>query len=219
MRAFNEPLKTYLSGEVTTQCSAWRLTLSDKTELGFTDHDRDLLMEGLIYKASSGMDSGVSEARLGFASDSGAVQGVLSSERISAADIANGKFDSAQIDHYRVNWMDTEQCVHVESGRLGVIRRKGEAFEAEWVGQGSQLDQSTGRVFSSLCDATFGDTRCGIDLSLFPEGTSCPRTELACREMFSNIENFRGFPYLLGDDALQAAPQEGEVFDGGSRYL
>lgn len=218
MRAFNDSLKTYLAGEVTTQCSVWRLTLSDKTELGFTNHDRDLLINGLVYKASSGMDSGVSEARLGFASDSGAVQGVLTSERITADDISNGKFDGALIDHFLVNWANTDQIVHVESGRLGVIRRRGEAFEAEWVGHGSQLDQSTGRVFSSLCDAEFGDERCGVNKALFPEGTSCPRTALACAERFSNLQNFRGFPYLLGDDALQAAPQDGEVFDGGSRY-
>ena len=218
MRVFDEPLKAYLAGEVTTQCSAWCLTLSDQTKLGFTDHDRDLLIGALTYKASSGMNGGVSEGRLGFASDNGAVQGVLTSERITADDISNGKFDGARIDHYRVNWKNTDQLVHVESGRLGVIRRKGAAFEAEWVGHGSQLDETTGRVFSSLCDAELGDARCGIDISVFPEGTSCPRTILACRETYSNTQNFRGFPYLLGDDALQAAPSEGEVFDGGSRY-
>jgi len=218
MRTFSTSLGAYLRREVTTQCSLWRLALSNNTQLGFTDHDQDLLIEGLVYHASSGLNAGMSEARLGFSSDSGAVQGVLTSDRITSLDISNGVYDSARIDHFRVNWLNTEQIVHVNSGHLGVIRRSGEAFEAEWVGRSSQLEHSTGRVFSSLCDAEFGDERCGVNAANFPEGTICARTFSVCQSTFSNIENFRGFPYLLGDDALQAAPEEGQVFDGGSRY-
>ncbi len=218
MRAFNPSLKAYLAGEVTTQCSVWRLTLRDQTQFGFTDHDTDLVIEGLVYKAQSGFDGGVHDARLGFSSDSGVVQGVLTSAQITANDISNGVYDSARIDHFRVTWMEVSQCVPINTGRLGVIRRKGDAFEAEWIGLGSRLDASTGRVFSSLCDAEFGDGRCRLNADLFPQGTQCPRTFSACQNTFNNTENFRGFPYLLGDDALQAAPQDGEVFDGGSRY-
>ena len=90
-------------------------------------------------------------------------------------------------------------------------------FEVEMIGRTAQLDRTTGRVFSGYCDAEFGDIRCGLNVEDFPEGTVCQRTYAAC-EGFANKLNFRGFPYLLGDDALTRGPQEGELLDGGSRY-
>ena len=125
--------------------------------------------------------------------------------------------DGARIESFRVNWTNTAEYVPMASGYVGDIRQQGGVYEAEWLGEASRLERSTGRVFARLCDAEFGDARCGLDPDDFPEGTACPRTFDACGQ-FGNRINFRGFPYLLGDDALIAAPQEGEVRDGGSRY-
>lgn len=99
------------------------------------------------------------------------------------------------------------------------IRQRGQAFEAEWTGEAAKLNRSFGRVYSKICDAEFGDERCGLNAADFPDGTSCPRSLEACREQFDNVMNYRGFPYLLGDDALQAAPQITERRDGSSRYI
>ena len=116
------------------------------------------------------------------------------------------------------NWREPEQRVHMSTGRLGSIRQNGETFEAEWTGQSVLLGRSVGRVFSKLFDAELGDNRCGLNIDDFPEGTICPRTFQACRNQFNNVLNYRGFPFLLGDDALQAAPQIGARRDGSSRY-
>ena len=186
--------------------------------MGFTDHDRSLEINGINYEASSGLTPSEVDKRLGFSIDNGAVQGALTSTQISAEDIASGFYENAVIESLRVNWNDTSQIVKMSRGRLGSIRQKGEAFEAEWTGESVLLDRSVGRVFSKACDAEFGDARCGLNADDFPEGTICPRTLTACRDQFENVLNYRGFPYLLGDDALQAAPQLGELRDGSSRY-
>jgi len=218
MRALDPNLAAHLAGEVTTLCWLWRITLSDGTKFGFTDHDVMLTIEGLDYEPETGLTPGETESRIGFSIDTGAVQGVLTSERITSDDINSGRFDNAVIENFRVNWTDTSQVVAIAKGRIGTIRQKAGVFEAEWIGQSSLLDRSQGRVFSRICDAEFGDNRCALDPANFPEGTTCPRTFMTCRDQFSNTVNFRGFPYLLGDDALTAAPQEGEIFNGGSRY-
>lgn len=219
MRELDTGFATHTDQETTTLCTVWKLSRTDGRVLGFTDHDRDIEVSGTIFLAASGMAEGVSDARVGFSSDTGVVQGMLTSDAITAADIVAGVYQDAVLDVYRVNTANTAEAVHLRSGRLGAIRQRGTSFEAEWVGHSTVLERSTGRVFSRMCDAEFGDTRCGLTRADFPDGTICPRSFEACRDQFTNTINFRGFPYLIGDDALSAAPQEGEVFDGGSRYV
>jgi len=218
MRNLSTDFKNHLSGFVTTLSWLWKITRRDGMVLGFTDHDRPLDVDGVSYEAASSLTSGESDHRLGFAANNGAVQGILNSARITAADIKSGLYEQAAIDSYRVNWRAPEQIVHMASGLLGSIRQSGETFEAEWVGKSVLLERSIGRVFSKLCDAEFGDQRCGLNVADFPQGTICPRTHQACQAQFNNILNFRGFPFLLGDDALQTAPHVSELRDGGSRY-
>lgn len=218
MRNIPEDFKDHLSGTATTLCWLWKLTRSDGTVLGFTDHDSPLVIDGESYESASGLIPSETDHRLGFAADNSAVQGVLKSERITAGDIAAGRYENAIIQTYRANWQNPGQRVHMSTGRLGTIRQNGDNFEAEWTGQSVLLERSTGRVFSKLCDAELGDARCGLNISDYPEGTICPRTVTACQNQFNNILNYRGFPFLLGDDAMQASPQIGELRDGSSRY-
>jgi len=218
MRNLTSDIKSQLSASVTTLCTAWKLELSDGRVFGFSGHDRDLIIEGVTYLAQSSLNESESESRLGYASDNGALQGVLETAHITEADIANGVLEGAKLSRLRVNWQDPTSYIILSVGELGQVTTQGDYFDVEWLGLASKLDRSTGRVFSKKCDAEFGDNRCGLSVDNFPAGTFCPKSFLACRDQFNNAPNFRGFPYLLGDDALYAAPQEGEIKDGGSRY-
>lgn len=218
MRKLSTNLETHLSQNVTTLCTAWRLELSDGRIFGFSEHDQDLIIGGLTYLAQSSLNETESESRLGFAADNGAVQGVLDAAEITEADIGQGVLKGARLSRLKVNWADPTQYVILSVGELGQVTTKGGYYEVEWLGVSSRLDRSTGRVFSKKCEAALGDARCGVDVSAFPEGTYCPKTLTACRDQFDNAENFRGFPYLIGDDTLYAGPIEGARKDGGSRY-
>jgi len=218
MRDISAALQTHLQSGATTLCHIWTLTRKDGVVMGFTDHDSDLFIEGIDYLALSAMGGGDTDSALGFSIDNGNVQSVLSDVRITSSDINAGLYDSAELICSVVNWQGTGQRLAMTRGYLGEITQKGALFEAEWIGDGAKLDRSQGRVFSRLCDANFGDTRCGLNAADFVSGTECPRSFAACRDQFNNTINFRGFPYLLGDDALTAAPQEADSRDGGSRY-
>jgi len=180
MRNLTSDIKSQLSASVTTLCTAWKLELSDGRVFGFSGHDRDLIIEGVTYLAQSSLNESESESRLGYASDNGALQGVLETAHITEADIANGVLEGAKLSRLRVNWQDPTSYIILSVGELGQVTTQGDYFDVEWLGLASKLDRSTGRVFSKKCDAEFGDNRC--------------------------------------DDALYAAPQEGEIKDGGSRY-
>lgn len=218
MRKISTPLFNSLSGSVTTLCTAWKLELKDGRVFGFSEHDRDLVINGFIYTARSSLTESEAESRLGFASDNGAIQGVLDAASISEVDISEGILTEATLTRLKVNWQDPTQFVVMTVGELGQITTRRDHYEIEWLGLSHKLDRSTGRVFSKKCDAVFGDRRCGLDISEFPDGTLCSKTIAACQSQFDNALNFRGFPYLLGDDGLYSGPKEGAPKDGGSRY-
>lgn len=46
----------------------------------------------------------------------------------------------------------------------------------------------------------------------------CDKRLATCHAKFSNTENFRGFPHMPGNDAVQAGPVVGEPMDGSSRF-
>ena len=52
----------------------------------------------------------------------------------------------------------------------------------------------------------------------FTVSAGCDKQFSTCKTKFSNIINFRGFPYMPGNDAVVASPTAGQVLDGGSRY-
>lgn len=53
---------------------------------------------------------------------------------------------------------------------------------------------------------------------VFTVTPGCDKQFSTCRDRFGNGINFRGFPYMPGDDAVVAAPAAGQVLNGGSRY-
>ena len=46
----------------------------------------------------------------------------------------------------------------------------------------------------------------------------CDKQFSTCKTKFANQVNFRGFPYMPGNDAVLAAPARTQPLDGGSRY-
>lgn len=204
--------------EVTTFCSLWKFEIPSLPITCLTDHDEVLVHEGLRYLPQQAAEAGLTDRRAGLPVDSGGIRSFLTLPNISAQDIRGGILDGAQLSHFQRDWRSGETRL-LSKGRIGEVSFSGDEISVEWLGQASLLDQSTGRVFSRQCDAQFGDARCGLNAADFADGTVCPRSFAACRDQFSNTFNFRGFPYLLGDDVLQAGVAESDLRDGSSRYI
>ena len=204
-------------GEVTTVCSLWRIEFTAHPPLFLTDHDDRISHEGETYHPQFAATGGLTDSRSGLSIDSGGIRTSLTLPNISAQDIRDGILDGAQLSEFRHDWRSGE-TEFIAKGRIGEVSFSGDEISVEWLGQASLLDQSTGRVFSRQCDASFGDARCGLNRADFADGTVCPRSFAACETQFANTANFRGFPYLLGDDVLQAGVRETDIRDGSSRY-
>lgn len=164
MRQLPAGLQAHLDIGATTLCRCWRLTRTDGTVLGFTDHDRDLSVAGTLFEAQAGFEASEMVSTLGLSVDNLEAAGALTSERLSEEALSAGLFDNASVEIFLVNWADPVQSVLVRSGNLGEVTRSDTAFRAEIRGLAHALNQPEGRVFQFACDADLGDARCGINL-------------------------------------------------------
>ncbi len=165
MRNLPETLAASLAGGATTLARCWILTRADGIVMGFTDHDRDLVVDGITCAAASGLAAAEAQAELGFAAGGGEVQGALVSPGLDEDDLSAGRWDAARVIVWLVDWSQPSVRIRLQSGTVGEIRRAGTAFTAEIRGPAVALDEERGRIFGSTCDADLGDGRCGIDLT------------------------------------------------------
>ncbi len=164
MKALPPALQVHLEEGTTTLAWCWRIVRADRVTLGFTDHDRTLTFDGTDFEPESGFAA--SEVRSGsdLSVDAQDAQGVLSSDRITEADILDGRWDNAAVEVWRVNWSAPAQRVLLRRGAIGQIRRGRLAFVAEVRSLAHVLGQTVGRTFQASCDAALGDARCGVNL-------------------------------------------------------
>ena len=166
MKQISTQLQTHLDSGATSLCWCWRLTRRDGTVYGFTDHDRDVSFDGTLFEADSGFAATEIAAGVGLSTDNLEAEGALSSTRLNEDELAQGLFDDAQVEIFRVNWADPDQRVLMSAGSLGEVKRGEHGFGAEVRGLAHYLQQPKGRLIQYGCDATLGDTRCGVDLGV-----------------------------------------------------
>ncbi len=165
MKTLAPGLQAHLDTGTTTLCWCWRLTRSDGSHVGFTDHDCDLAFDGTTFEAASGFTASEIKDSIGLATDNLDVEGALSSASLNETDLAAGLFDGARVEIWRVNWQDVAQRVLMRSGTLGEVARSGQAFTAEIRGLAQDLQQPKGRLYQYACDADLGDARCRVDVT------------------------------------------------------
>lgn len=162
MRNLPSALAAHLAGEATTLCRCWSLTRRDGAVLGFTDHDRDLAFDGILFQARSGLEAAEATAELGFATGGGEVLGAFSASGLSEAELSRGLYDDARVSLWLVNWVDIGQRVLLETGFVGEVKRGDSNFSAEVRGLGKAFDEERGGLYAASCSADLGDARCGV---------------------------------------------------------
>ncbi|TGD96478.1 DUF2163 domain-containing protein [Methylobacterium nonmethylotrophicum] len=165
MKTLPPGLAASLASGATTLAWCWIVTRADGLRLGFTDHDGDLVVEGVTCAAETGAAASALEQSGGLSVDGLEVMGALSDGRLAEAELARGLFDDAAVAVWRVDWSRPEDRVLVLSGRLGEVTRGRTGFSAELRSLAAALNRPTGRLFQRSCDAELGDARCGVALA------------------------------------------------------
>jgi hypothetical protein len=216
MRAVPEALAARIDGGAASLCHVWILTRTDGARLGFTDHDRDLTVDGVACRAASGWTAGASDSAAGFSPGTATAVGGFDDDGLSEADLAAGLYDGARVECRLADWSAPGLDVTLWRATVAAAKAQGGAFTLELEGPLATLDRVAGRTFGRSCDAAFGDGRCGVDAAAFP-GATCDKRWATCGGVFGNGVNFRGFPTAPGEDFLTLYPSDGERNDGGRR--
>lgn len=166
MKPISTALAAHIAGEVTTLATCWKLTRRDATILGFTDHDINLTLSGVTYKAATGFTPTAIESSAALNVDNLDVEGMLDSGSITESDVLAGLYDFAEIDIFMVNYADlTQGTVPLRTGWLGEVTLKNHQFVAEVRGLTQRLAQNIGELYSPSCRAKLGDTRCKVNMA------------------------------------------------------
>lgn len=173
MKSISAGLATHLAGEVTTLATCWRVTQihggSPTLQLGFTDHDKDLVISGVTYKSIVGFNASDVATNSSLAVDNLDVLGVLSSPSITEDDLRAGLWDYAEIRIFLVNWANLSHGSYkMRFGHLGEVTVKRDSFSAELRGLMQELSTSIGQITSPACRTQLGDIECGVNLTGSP---------------------------------------------------
>ena len=201
----------------TTLCHCWKLQSRDSSQtLYATDHDHKVIFQGETWLPGLALEASGFRKTLSLSPEPLDIRGALIAEGLNEEDLRAGIWDGALVVVYRVDWTAPEHGIWLWSGRLTEIEASGDGFRVGLASLKSDLERTSGRVFGRRCDAEFGDHRCGVDVESAPQPV-CDKRFSTCRDVFSNAENFRGFPHMSGNDAIISGP--GEKRDGSSRGI
>lgn len=155
--------RVWFAQPLETAATFWQVLRRDGVTLGFTSHDRDLWFDGLLHRAAPGMTPSAIRRSADVEPDSADVRGALSHDALSAADLAAGRFDGAQVRIGLVDWASGEHETLYRGTIGGVVEEEG-AFTAELVSRKAELLRDPVPRTSPACRAAF----CGPGCTLSP---------------------------------------------------
>jgi uncharacterized phage protein (TIGR02218 family) len=172
----NLPRNLFKSVQSLAYC--WRLERTDGTILGFTSYDRDLIIDGITYKASSGIAPTAAEVNNKLeVSNISLVSFFLDSDGISEADILLGLYDYAKVQMFLVDYLDlpsdltSQPYKHIAllEGTLGQITSTDKGFSVELRSLTQYLIQKKSQLTSPFCRYDFGDDNCTVNLASYTD--------------------------------------------------
>jgi uncharacterized phage protein (TIGR02218 family) len=140
MKSISAALAQHLAGEVTTLATCWQITRRDGVVLGFTDHVRDLEVNGVTYHAASGYTRTAIRGTADLAVDNLDVESVFSDDGITEEDLRAGKYDFAEVRMFLVNYGNLGQGIlKLRRGWLGEVTIRDGIYVAELGGMTQRL--------------------------------------------------------------------------------
>ncbi len=165
MQTIPSALQARLDSGVTTLAHGWILRRRDGVVQGFTDHDSDIVIDGVTCRAGTGFTASEATSRFGQSIDGAELSGALADQSLTDADLAAGRYDAAEVETWLVDWSEPSLQLLTARGHIGEVRREGDAFTAELRGLADLLSQDSGRLYTAKCTADLGDGKCRVNLS------------------------------------------------------
>jgi len=144
----------------------WKITRTDAVVLYFTDHDTVLEYDGDTYQPAGGFDASARQKQADLQVQNFEVSGMLSSSRITFADLESGLYNEAQVDEFLVDWRyPFAGAFFARKYWIVETNWTGNRWEARVEGLTRWLRPGIGELYERTCRYKLGETRCGINLA------------------------------------------------------
>ncbi|MGA1256112.1 MAG: DUF2163 domain-containing protein [Candidatus Nanopelagicaceae bacterium] len=205
MKTLATSLANHLLAENTKLATFWKITRQDNLVQGFTNYDQNITIDGVIYKAATGFNATAFSQDNTLAVRNLDIESVLSSDGITEADLAGGKYDYARVDVFLCRWdippsslsLNPPEHILMVRGIIGEVSMSNRRYKAEVRSFAQLLQQKLSTVTTKECRAVFGDAKCTKDLSTLTDNlTVIAVTDK--RQFTVNTGRANGF-YNLGE--------------------
>lgn len=215
MKILAPSLANHLKEESTNLATLWKITRQDGLVQGFTNYDQNLTIDGLTYKAATGFNATAFSQDNTLAVRNLDIESVLSSDGITEADLAGGKYDYARVDVFLCRWdippsslfLNPPEHILMVRGIIGEVSMSDRRYKAEVRSFAQLLQQKISTVTTKECRAVFGDSKCTKDLSGLTDNLTI--TGVTDKRQFTvNSSRANGF-YSLGQITLTSGSNSG----------
>lgn len=215
MKILAPSLANHLKEESTNLATFWKITRQDGLVQGFTNYDQNLTIDGLTYKAATGFNATAFSQDNTLAVRNLDIESVLSSDGITEADLAGGKYDYARVDVFLCRWdippsslfLNPPEHILMVRGIIGEVSMSDRRYKAEVRSFAQLLQQKISTVTTKECRAVFGDSKCTKDLSGLTDNLTI--TGVTDKRQFTvNSSRANGF-YSLGQITLTSGSNSG----------
>lgn len=166
MKQISVAMQEILKSEAVRMCWLFRLKRRDGVEMGFTSHDRDIVIDGFRYEASGALMPSTMESASDAAVNNLSADGILSSDLITERDLTAGRYDGATLAIMQCDWSKPQAGV-INHGTMLMdkISYRNGGFKADLLSGKNAIQRVNGKLIDERCAATFGDHECKYNVS------------------------------------------------------
>ncbi len=170
MRTVPAAITTARQSTTSHLCKIWRIALVDGTILRFTEHDENLTIDGEEFLSTASFDPSAIKATADLSVGDLDVHGAFDSSYITARDLLGGLYDGAAFWVGECLWDNEAAGKDIQKfGWLGNIKEVEGKFIAELLDASRILQNPLLKNYTPACNATLGDTRCGVTLASYTD--------------------------------------------------
>jgi uncharacterized phage protein (TIGR02218 family) len=167
MKILSPTLTEALNAEVTTLAYCLKWQLKDGTIIGTTDHDSDLIIDDTTYHSTYIVNLSSLSVSNDLAIDNMEITTILDDKFFTKEAVLAGRFDQAKIELFLVDYLTTSHIIPLKKGFIGEITIDSYSFKAELKGMTHLFANNMGELYSPICRANFGDTKCRVNKQLY----------------------------------------------------
>lgn len=168
MKSIPAALAAHYATRSLTLADALRITRTDDEVFGFTSHDRDATIGGVLYKAQPGLDAASIAINAGLAVGNLELTTLHDGTVFTTAEVLGGVWRNAAFLLFRYNHQSLADGIDMLlAGTIGEVTLRQNTVLAELRDLRQYFQQPVGSPSTKTCRYRLGDAKCTVDLGPF----------------------------------------------------